>query len=122
MITTLKHIIRNVHLLEFCGGSGNREESVEEVVDDGGDAEAGEEGHLVDAGCGQRNGSSSFVRIISTLIMSVEMGKKFTGSSESDDVNEDTEDVGSVRAEARSKYAGPSIESEVTYRKLIPQV
>jgi len=72
--------IRNVHFLEFVRGSGDRKESVEEVVDGGGDAEAGEEGHLVDTGCGQRDGSAS-------------------GSSESDDVNEDTEDVGSVRAE-----------------------
>jgi len=65
-MTTLNNIIRNVHLLEFGGGSGDRKESVEEVVDDGGDAEAGEEGHLVDTGCGQRNGSSSFARILST--------------------------------------------------------
>jgi hypothetical protein len=42
-MTMFNSKIRNVHFLEFVGGSGDRKESVEEVVDDGGDAEAGEE-------------------------------------------------------------------------------
>lgn len=66
MVTTLNNIIRNVDLFEFGGGSGDRIESVEEVVDDGGDTEAGEEGHLVDTGCGQRDGSSRFAGLLST--------------------------------------------------------
>ena len=65
-MTTLNNIIRNVHLFELGGGSGDRIESVEEVVDNGGDAEAGEEGHLVDSGCGQRDGSSRFAGSLNT--------------------------------------------------------
>jgi hypothetical protein len=63
---TFNNKIRNVDLLECGGGSCDRKESVEEVIDDGGNAEAGEEGHFVDTGCGQRNGFSSFASIIST--------------------------------------------------------
>jgi len=41
-MATLKNVIRKVDLLEFGGGTGDREESVKEVVDDSRDPEAGE--------------------------------------------------------------------------------
>ena len=41
-MATLKDVIRMVDLLKFGGGTGDRKEAVEEVVDDSGDPEAGE--------------------------------------------------------------------------------
>ena len=89
----------NVSLLELLRKTGYREQNVQEVVDEARDNESCEEGHLVDSGGREGNSSTSYrgKSVVELLRSSCCSGR--TGTSKTDNVNENARNISSIRAE-----------------------